>query len=214
MTYQLVPPDNHRHNLAEKSIQKWKDHFIGVMSGTTEIFPAHLWCQSIPQVEQQLLLLRQSNVNPNISAYAHVYGPHNYNASPFGPTGMDTIVHDKPKRRGTFAEHCRKVFVLGTAFEHYRSWIMCMKDTRATRISATVFHKHKYITNPDITPGDRVISAAGKLSDTLKGRMIPHLSETILEKLEHIGTTLKHERTHTVQPKTPRIPPNPPPPPH
>ena len=79
---------------------------------------------------------------------------------------------------------------------------------------ATVFHKHKYITNPDITPEDRVIEAAGKLVDTLKGHMQPHFSETILEKLEHIGTILKHEQTHTVQPNMPRIPPNPPPPPY
>ena len=28
MTYQLVPPDDHRRNLSEKAIQTWKDHFI------------------------------------------------------------------------------------------------------------------------------------------------------------------------------------------
>ena len=57
MTFQLVPLDDHRRNLAEKEIQTWKDHFIGVMSGTTAAFPAHLWYQEIPQVERQLLLL-------------------------------------------------------------------------------------------------------------------------------------------------------------
>ena len=45
---------------------------------------------------------------------------------------------------------------------------MWMKDTRATRILATVFHMHKYITNPDITPKDQVIAAAVKLADELK----------------------------------------------
>ena len=45
MTYQLVHPDDNRRNLAEKAIQTWKDHFIVVMSGTAEIYPAHLWCQ-------------------------------------------------------------------------------------------------------------------------------------------------------------------------
>ena len=58
-------------------------------------------------------------MNPKISAYAHVFGPHDYNAAPFVPIGMETLVHEKPKRRGTFAEHCRKGFVLGTAFEHF-----------------------------------------------------------------------------------------------
>ena len=49
MTFQLVPPDDHRHNLAEKVIQTWKDNFIGVMSRTAAGFPNHLWFQAIPQ---------------------------------------------------------------------------------------------------------------------------------------------------------------------
>ena len=76
-----------------------------------------------------------------------------------------------------------------------------------------VFHKHKYITNREITPEDWVIAAAGKLEGTIKGCMPPHPSETILEQLERIWTILKHEWTQTVQPDTPRISPNPPPPP-
>ena len=43
MTYQLVPPNDHRRNIAEKSIQTWKDHFVSVLRGTAEIFPLHLW---------------------------------------------------------------------------------------------------------------------------------------------------------------------------
>ena len=77
---------------------------------------------------------------------------------------METLVRNKPKIRGTFAEHCSKGFFLGTAFEHYRSWIMWMKDTRATQISAMVFHNHKYIINPYITPEDRFVVAAGKFT--------------------------------------------------
>ena len=68
---------------------------------------------------------------------------------------------------------------------------MWMKDTRATQILATVFHKHKYITNPDITPKDRVISSAKKLADALKDHVYPHLSEISLEQLERIRTILK-----------------------
>ena len=47
MTYQLVPPDDHQRNLAEKAIQTWRDHFIGVMSATAESLPDYLWCQAI-----------------------------------------------------------------------------------------------------------------------------------------------------------------------
>ena len=55
-------------------------------------------------------------MNPKIYAYAYVYSPHNYNAVTFVPIGIETLVHDKPKIRGTFAEHCSKGFVLGTEF--------------------------------------------------------------------------------------------------
>ena len=42
MSYQQVPPDDHRRNLAERAIQTWKDHFVSVLSGTDESFPMHL----------------------------------------------------------------------------------------------------------------------------------------------------------------------------
>ena len=51
-----------------------------------------------------------------------------------------------------------------------------MKDTRATITSATVLHKHKYITNPIITSEDRVMATSGKLEDELKGHMATHVS--------------------------------------
>ena len=79
VTYQLVPHDDHRRNIAEKKIQTWKDHFIALCSGVSANFPMHLWCRLIPQSEKQLLLLRQTNINPKISAFAYLYGPHNYN---------------------------------------------------------------------------------------------------------------------------------------
>ena len=122
LTYQLVPPNDHRRNVAKKAIQTWKDHFIGILSSTANKFPLHLWCQLIPHMERQLNLLRQSNTNPKISAYAHLYGPHNYNALPFIPLGMEALVHDKPNRRKTYAQHCSKGWVIGTSTEHYRCW--------------------------------------------------------------------------------------------
>ena len=57
MPFELVPPDDHCCNMVEKAIQTFKDHFIGVLSGCAPTFPLHLWCQLLPQVERQLLLL-------------------------------------------------------------------------------------------------------------------------------------------------------------
>ncbi len=175
MRYELVPPDDHRRNIAEKAIQTVKDHMVSVLSGCAPTMPMHLWCQLLPQIERQLLLLRQSSTNPGILAYAHVYGHHDYNRHPFVPIGTEALVHDRPRTRRTYAQHCRKAFVLGTSFEHYRCWKFWSTTTRATRTSGAAFFKHKYITNPTVTPKDRVIAAAGALAHALHNRP-PHAS--------------------------------------
>ncbi len=59
MSFELVPPDDHPQFMAEKAIQTFKDHFIGVLSGCAPTFPLHLWCLFLLQVERQLLLLQQ-----------------------------------------------------------------------------------------------------------------------------------------------------------
>ena len=51
MQYQLVPPNDHRRNIAEKAIQIFKDHFIAVLCGTDESFPMQLWDQVLPHAE-------------------------------------------------------------------------------------------------------------------------------------------------------------------
>ena len=55
----------------------------------------HLWDLVMPEAERQLLLLRQSNTNPKVIAYAYLYGHHNYNAKPFLPITIEMLVHRK-----------------------------------------------------------------------------------------------------------------------
>ena len=69
---------------------------------------------------------------------------------------------------------------------------MWMKDTRAMGVSGTVLHRHKYISNPFVTPEDVVLSAAGKLAEALKGQMPQHLHESSLDKLKRLGTIFQH----------------------
>jgi hypothetical protein len=208
MSYQLVPPDDHRRNLAEKAIQTWKDHFIAALSGTADKFPLHLWCQTLPQMERQLNLLRQSHTNPKISAYAQLYGHHDYNALPFVPIGMEALVHDKPSRRSSFAQHCTKGWVLGTSPEHYRCYKVWSNTSRATRISATVFFKHKYITNPTVTPADAIIAAAANLAHTLNNNIhAQHLNNSNLADLKRLQQILTAAATsHSLHPAVPSTP--------
>ena len=204
MTFQLVPPEDHRRNAAEKAIQTWKDHFIAALSGTAKDFPLHLWCQTIPQLERQLCLLRQTNINPKISTYAYLYGPHNYNAEPFVPIGMQALVHDKPQKRRSFAQHCSKGWVLETSPEHYRCWKVWTKNTRTTRISGTMFFKHKYITNPTVTPADTITAAAINLAEALrknvKAQSIGQINYADLKRLQAILTNAQARNSNPSQP--------------
>jgi hypothetical protein len=41
--YQLVPPNIHRRNVAERAIRTFKAHFIAILSTVDAHFPMHLW---------------------------------------------------------------------------------------------------------------------------------------------------------------------------
>ena len=45
---QLVPPDNHRRNLAERAIHTFKNHFKSVLAGADDSFPMRLWDRLLP----------------------------------------------------------------------------------------------------------------------------------------------------------------------
>ena len=56
-----------------------------------------------------------------------------------------------------------------------------------------MFHKHKYITNTDVTPYYRVIVAMDRMSKELKENLPEHLNDTILEQLTTLGNILKQK---------------------
>ena len=114
---------------------------------------------------------------------------------------MESLVHDKPRRQKTFAKHCQKGYVLGTSFKYYCAWIMWMKASRTTRILATVFHKHKYISNPVVSAADAVIAAASNLTAALRGKMPQHLKELSLDNLTCLSTIFSQASTGKATPQ-------------
>ena len=73
-----------------------------------------------------------------------------------------------PRQRKKNPNHFQKGFFLSTLNEHYRAWIMWMKTSRTTIVLATVFHKHKYISNLLVPAANAVMEAAGNLAEALK----------------------------------------------
>ena len=41
--FQLVPPDMHRRNAAERAIRSFKTHFLAILAGVASDFPRNLW---------------------------------------------------------------------------------------------------------------------------------------------------------------------------
>ena len=88
---------------------------------------------------------------------------------------------------GHLRSTAKKGFVLGTSFEHYRGWKMWMINTQTVRISNTVFHKHKHISNPTVTPDDTVIAADQNLAAALKSKMPHYLQESPFSELARLS---------------------------
>ena len=105
MDYQLVPPDVHRRNAAERAIRTFKNHLIAGLCSVDPKFPLHLWDRLLPQALLTLNLLRKSRLNDNLSAHAQIYGAYDFNKCPIGPPGTRVVVHNKPSVRGKWAPH-------------------------------------------------------------------------------------------------------------
>ena len=117
---QMVPPDTHRRNIAERAIQSFKNHFISILSGVDPSFPIFLWTKLLPQAIVTLNLLRPANVAPNVSAYAYVHGNFDFNATPLAPLGYSVLMYIKPHRRKSWGRHTSDGWYLGASLKHYR----------------------------------------------------------------------------------------------
>ena len=134
MKYQLVPPYNHRRNVAEKAVQVFKDHFVSVLCGADTKFPMQLWCRILYQAKHQLNLLRKSRVDPSKSIFEIMNGKHDYNANPFPPIGCAVEMHVVPSKRRTWEAHTKTAYHLGNSWEHHICHEIWIADTQSVRV--------------------------------------------------------------------------------
>ena len=195
MTFQLVPPHDHRRNIAEKAISTFKDHFISILCGADKAFPLHLWDRLLRQAEHTLNMLRPARMTPTISAYAYLWKQHDYNANPFAPLGCKVEAHLVPSIRESWAPHTASGFYVGNAWDHYRCHEIYITSTRHARVCNTVFFKHKYLTMPTITPADALIRAADDLIDALNKVVSP--PNMTRDAVDQLMTIFKQQATKT-----------------
>jgi hypothetical protein len=102
---ELVQQGCHQRNAAEVAIRNFKTHFLSILMGVSDNFPPSLWDRLLPQTKITINLIQQSNATPNVSAYAHLSGPFDYNKMPLVPMGCKAQVHEKNDKQGTWVFH-------------------------------------------------------------------------------------------------------------
>ena len=144
-TFQLVPPNVHRRNAAERALCTFKDHFLSILAGTAPTFPADQWDLLIPQAELTLNLLRASHSSPAILAWEDLFGPFNFDATPLGPAGCRVLVHSKATMRVSWDYCCHEGFYIGQALYHYCCYCIFNKESCAVAITDAVTFRHHYL---------------------------------------------------------------------
>ena len=76
-----------------------------MLARVAEDFPANLWDILLTQKDITLNLLQQANATPNVSAYAHLSGPFDYNKMPLAPMNCAAQIHKKADKLGTWQYH-------------------------------------------------------------------------------------------------------------
>ena len=155
--YQLVTPNTHQINAAERDICMFKDHFISILAGFAPDLPRNLWNLLLPQTELILNLIRQVTLEPSISTWSYFHGPFNYDATPIGALVCDIIAHKKTGTRHWWDFCGAAGWNVGVALQHYRCHTIVTKATRAAQVSNTVQFRHHHLTQTTVTPMDRIV---------------------------------------------------------
>ena len=206
--WQLVPPEIHRRNAAERAIRTYKNHLISGLASTDPKFPLHLWDRLIVQATLTLNLLRNSRLNPNLSAEAQLNGQFNYDATPLAPPGTKAIVHEKSGKRGTWAPHGVHGWYIGPARHHYRCWTVYIPKTSSERITDTLEFFPHAANMPTLSSADTAIRAAIELKTALQNQTpaapFAPLQQKTLKALQTLSDILL-EATQEKAPPSPRV---------
>jgi hypothetical protein len=185
----FVPPGCHQRNAAEVAICNFKAHFLSILMGVSNNFPPRLWDRLLPRTKITINFIQQSNATLNVSVYAHLSDPFDYNKMPLAPMGCNVQVHEKTNKQGTWAFHLVNGWYLFTSLEYYCTHNCQVKHTKSERLSDTVQFQHKCITNPSITHIDKVIHALANWVKAIQGMTSKNRNSLATKDLQRIVDT-------------------------
>ena len=145
-TYQLVTPNVHRWNIAEGAIRTFKVHFLAFLAGVDPDFPKYMWDNLLVQRELTINLLRQTTLNPRMSAWKYYNLSFDYSATPLGPLGCKIMIHKTSNTRKYLDQWGREGFSVGPALQHYICIQVIDGKTTALIITENAEYLHRYLT--------------------------------------------------------------------
>ena len=140
-TYQLVPRNFHRRNIAERAIRTFKAHFISVLAGVDPTFPKFMWDNLLVLTEPTINLLRQATLNLSMSAWEYFNGAFDFTATLLVPIGCKLIIQTTQKKRKPWDHRWWEGFSVGRAIEHYR----CIQAIDSKKNALIVLYTAKYL---------------------------------------------------------------------
>jgi hypothetical protein len=92
----------------------------------------------VEQCNLPLNLLRRSRINPQLLAYAQVFGAFDDNRTPLAPPGTRVLVHEKPDVRQSWDPRAINAWYIGPAMQHCRCYRVYIWNTKSERIADTL----------------------------------------------------------------------------
>ena len=167
-TFQIVPPHTHRANIAERAIQTFKNHFEAGLASIHPDFPINEWDRLLPQAFLTLNLLRASQVNPNLSAYAYLFGQYDFNKQPLAPPGKTKVMlHMKPQQRASWDPNSKIAWYVGPSINYYRCMKCYISSSRQEVDADTLTFIPHTIPIPETTTEDFIRRAVSDISTLL-----------------------------------------------
>ena len=115
-----------------------------------------------------LNMLRQSQLNPELSAYEEVDSIHIFKQTPLATLEYKVKFHDKYHKRITYATHSVYVWYLVTTFHHYRCYTCYNIETGGETTPDTIYFFPYFLKMTNYSSRDMDMHAAEDLEKALQ----------------------------------------------
>jgi hypothetical protein len=109
------------------------------------------------------------------------------------PPGCKVVVHERPQKRGTWADHGVAGFYIGPAMHHFQNYYCYIPTTRGERVSNTIEFFPTHVDMPDTSSEDRLTQITQDLITVLQK---PHPKTPFLDQGDKTSDAIASLRCH------------------